>query len=293
MTDEKIRSADELLFQEESKRMGVTPPPMPEVPKQDLQKTKDEEPTPEEVKPTESLEAEEAEKAPEEHAEKEEIQASDDSLETDDYGNPVSKGKTYTEEEVQRMIRERLARGRNTEQQAQVQEVAADFKADPESDESWETQLGAFVENKINELAQKKEQQHWKQQEETTQAEFEDKFTTGMGKYSDFHSVVGGKPISNSMMMATRSMDDPAAFLYAACKQQSAEVERIAKIQDPTAPIVAIGRLEEKMKKVRMITSAPKPAKRISGDASDKMPERSIDQLIASHAKDKMVYKRK
>ena len=171
MTDEKIRSADELLFQEESKRMGVTPPPMPEVPKQDLQKTKDEEPTPEEVKPTESLEAEEAEKAPEEHAEKEEIQASDDSLETDDYGNPVSKGKTYTEEEVQRMIRERLARGRNTEQQAQVQEVAADFKADPESDESWETQLGAFVENKINELAQKKEQQkqHDRESQQRTQ----------------------------------------------------------------------------------------------------------------------------
>ena len=30
----------------------------------------------------------------------------------DEYGNPVEKSKTYTEEEVQRMIRDRLSRGR-------------------------------------------------------------------------------------------------------------------------------------------------------------------------------------
>jgi len=296
MTVEKTRSADELIFQEETKKLGKVPPEKKiELPQSDTQESKGQEPTQEVSSDDHPVE----EKKEDTQEPQEEIQASEDAPneneEVDDYGTPIAKAKekTYTQAEVQEMIRERLARGRNSEQQQHVQEAGKDFKADPDSEESWETQLGNFVEKKISELAQKKEQENWKRQEETSQAEFEDKFANGMTKYQDFGTVVSGKPITTSMMMATRNMQDPAAFLYAACKQQPGEIERISKIQDPYAQIAEIGRLDERMKKARIISKAPPPSRKISGDATSEMPKYSIDQLINTHAKSKIMDKRK
>ena len=274
-----VKSADDIIVQEEARKLGrEIPEPAPVEAKQD---TAIEAPEPDDPEPEElPLAAEaEAEAAPE----------SDE----DAYGNKIGKPKMYSEEEVHRMIRERLQRGRQTQpEQSQVQEAAKDFQPDPESDESWETQLGTFVENKIAQIEQKKQQKAWQEQEQLSQTDFEDRFTTGMSKYQDFENVVKGKPITASMMMATRSMENPAAFLYAACKQQPDEVERIAKIQDPYAQIAEMGRLEERMKKSRVLTAAPKPAKRISGDRTDASPKHSIDSLIAQHAKDKIMITR-
>jgi hypothetical protein len=284
-----VKSADDVIVQDEARKLGKEIPVIPT-------------PVAATVEPEKAIEAPEpdvpeelpiAAKADPEAKPADATEAVEGETE-DAYGNKVAPAKMYSEEEVQRMIRERLARGRQSQpEQTQVQEAAKDFKADPESEESWEAQLGNFVENKIAQIEEKKQQSLWKERENTTQQEFEEKFTTGMGKYGDFTNVVSGKPITSSMMMATRSMEDPAAFLYAACKQQPAEIERIAKMQDPYAQIAEMGRLEERMKKSRILTAAPKPAKRISGDTTTETPKYSIDQLIATHAKDKIMNMRR
>lgn len=308
MTESKIRSADNLIVKTEAEKLGKT---IPETPSDKEQKIETKAP-PQKVE--EALLSEEAndvdigkekseEKTQEKQEEETENNAQDDSSdddndsnEVDDYGNPISKPKMYTEEEVQAMIRKRL-RDRHSEQtpqqQQEVTEAAKDFKADPASDDSWESQLAQFVEKTIKNVAEKEKNEAWKKEQAISQAEFEEKFTSGMGKYKDFETVVKGKPISNAMMMATKGMDDPAAFLYAACKQHPQELERIAKIPDHVEQIASIGRLEERMKKAKLVTTTPKPSRKISGDASDKMPERSIDQLIASHAKSKIMDKRR
>lgn len=303
-----IKSADKLIIQTENEKLGKQ---QPEPVKEDKPQQKSEVP-PSEEKPvkeeapestSDQKEEEPKEESSEERQEpqektEEQTASSDDSStdETDDYGNPVSKGKLYTEEQVQKMIRDRLARGRmanqSPEQSQQVQEAARDFKADPESSESWETQLEGFIEKTLTKISTKQSEAEWKQKEEASQAEFEDKFTTGMTRYNDFRDVVSNKPITNSMMLATRSMQDPAAFIYAACKQHPAEVERIAKIQDPVTQIAEIGRLEERMKKAKTITKAPAPAKKVTGDMSDAMPVKSVDQLIQEHAKSKIMNRR-
>ncbi len=299
--ENRTRSADDLIVAEEARKLGQpTPEPVRKPPEQKEDNNIPEETTQEE---TPDYQAEPEEETVEQQETKSEQQSSEDtstgdapsSENVDEYGNPVGKQKTYTEEEVQAMIRKRL-RDKHADpagQQQAVQQAAQDFKADPESEESWEKQLGDFVEKKINDLSVKKQQQAWHEAEQQSQADFESKFTTGMQKYGDFENVVSGKPITTSMMMATRSMQDPAAFLYAACKQQPAEIERIAKIADPYAQVAEIGRLEERMKKARVITSAPRPATRISGDTTSEQPKQSIDELINSHAKSKIMGNRK
>lgn len=300
MTESKIRSADNLIVKTEAEKLGKT---IPETPNVETKETKEPSLKPEEkAHDDEAIAAHSDKEEPEESTQEKPEQAIEDNDaseepsegEVDDYGNKIDKPKMYTEEEVQAMIRKRL-RDRHSEQtpqqEQQVTDAAKDFKADPASDDSWESQLAQFVEKTIKSVAEKERQQEWKKQEAVSQAEFEDKFTTGMSKYKDFEAVVAGKPISNAMMMATKGMDDPAAFLYAACKQHPQELERIAKIPDHVQQIASIGRLEERMKKAKLVTTTPKPSRKISGDASDKMPERNIDQLINSHAKSKNVYR--
>jgi|GEM_PF-2382053 len=281
-----VKSADNLIIQEEAKKLGRELPPL--IPEKAIEAPVAEDPV-DPKDPAPEAEPAQLPLAAESEAEAE-AEAEEDG--EDPYGNKVSPPKMYSEEEVQRMIRERLARGKQNPDQAQVDEAARDFKADPESEESWETQLGDFVEKKIAQIEHKKQQTVFQEKEIATQAQFEEKFSTGMSKYNDFQNVVSGKPITAGMMMATRTMENPAAFIYAACKQQPAEVERIAKIQDPYAQCAEMGRLEERMKKARILSNAPKPGKRVSGDRTDNMPKQSIDQLIAAHAKDKIMITR-
>ena len=88
------------------------------------------------------------------------------------------------------------------------------------------------------------------------------------------------------MTVATRSLKDPAAFIYAAAKRNPEELARIANLSDPYAQMVEIGRLEERMRKNKSTTSAPKPLGRATDDglvrhkkAEPKEP--SIEQMIA------------
>lgn len=210
----------------------------------------------------------------------------------DEYGNPLAKPRMYTEEELQQRIKDRL-RGRYAEQPTiqQTQQAAKDFTPDPNSEESWETQLESFVEKTIEKRQQKLNQQAWQQQEQARQAEFEGKFTAGMGKYADFNEVVGKATITDGIMMAARALDNPASFVYAASKLHPQELSRIAQISDPYAQAAEVGRLHERMVKSRnAVSKAAKPLEVPKGDVPQNQYVRpSIDQLIDQHARQKRV----
>jgi hypothetical protein len=236
--------------------------------------------------------------APKEEPQAEDEQSADSAVDgspIDEYGNPVEKPKTYTEEEVQRMIRDRLSRGKHAEQptQQQVQKDVEGFKADPNSEDAWEVQLEQFIEKTIDKRQQKQTEAQWKQQEAQKQVEFETKFTSGMGKYQDFHQVVSGKPITDAMMMATRGMENPAAFIYAACKLKPGEIARIAAIADPSEQMVDIGRLDAQMRKEHAkVSAAPKPVQAVKGDMPVKQNDMpSLETRIHQYAKQKFARK--
>ena len=111
-----------------------------------------------------------------------------------------------------------------------------------------------------------------------------------MSKYSDFVEVVGSKPITNDMMKGIRGLKNPVAFLYAAAKQQPAELDRISKIQDPYQQAAEMGRLHEKMVKTRPHSSnASKPLIPKSADVADSAPMKvSIEDRIYQYGKEKI-----
>lgn len=293
-----IHSADDLIVKMEAEKLGKVIPEAPAIEKQPQAEDKLSEPE----KPTEDLsedragdkEHNEEEKSQEEDntsEEEKDLSASDESSddELDEYGTKVGKPKLYTEEEVQSMIRKRL---KDRHESKDVQDATKEFTPDPNSEESWETQLDAFIDRRLESREKEARDKEWKREEEITQADYEIRFTEGMGKYKDFKQVVANKPLTNAMMLATRSMKDPAAFVYAASKQHPKELERISQIKDVVHQATEIGRLEERMKKARIIPQSPPPSKKIKGDASSEMPQVSIDQRIAQHAKDRVMSRR-
>jgi hypothetical protein len=215
----------------------------------------------------------------------------------DEYGNEKAAAKMFSEDEVNERInqavRDRLSRfERNNSApqpptQAQATQAAQGFEYDSGSADSWQTQLEAFVEQTVSKMSQKQAYQSSQAREQMAQQEFESKFTQGMSKFTDFKDVVGSQPISDDMVRATRTMKDPAAFLYAAAKRAPQELQRISNLSDPYAQIAEIAKLEEKMKRTKPATSAPKPVSRTSGDRavphkSDR--ESSIEDMIANDA---------
>lgn len=294
-----IHSADDLIIKMEAEKLGKA---IPEIPSAEAKKTEapDSVPEVESKAPSASEEiADEPEAPKEEKAQQSEEQAEEpnnttseasDGEEVDEYGTKIGKPKLYTEEEVQSMIRKRLRdRHQDGQSNVEVQQAAKEFQPDPNSEESWEGQLEEFIDKTIQKRENKRVNEEWKRQEEATQVDFEIKFTEGMGKYNDFKQVVANKPITNAMMLATRSMKDPAAFVYAASKQHPKELERISQIKDVVTQATEIGRLEERMKKARIISSSPKPSQKIKGDTSSEMPQLSIESRIAAHAKSKIM----
>jgi len=190
------------------------------------------------------------------------------------------------------MIRDRLSRGQAAQNATpqQVQQAASDFTPDPNSSDPWEVQLEDFIDKTIEKRTKKLSEKQWREQEDRIQQDFEAKFSAGISKYPDWSKTVQGKPITDAMMMATRSMNDPAAFIYAASKLQPKELERIATLRDPYQQATEIGRLEERMKKARTgVSQAAKPLSATKGDVSDSTPvKRSVDDLIRIHAKSKL-----
>ncbi len=212
----------------------------------------------------------------------------------DEYGNPTAKPRTYTEEEhrneVERIVRERLARVRQPEQpqptRQEAKKASEDFQPDPNSEESWEVQLESFIEKTIDKRQSRYAEQEWRQQEAQRQAEFESKFNAGMGKYQDFHQAVSGKPFTNEMMLAMRALPDPAAFAYATSKIHLPELERISRIKDPYAVSAEIGRLHERMvREKKAVSQAARPLEAAKGDMPSGVPRQpSIEERIHQYA---------
>ncbi len=215
-----------------------------------------------------------------------------DTQEIDDYGNPKAAPRTYTEEEVNerinKAVRDRLARERGNQtpaEQAATQAKAAEFEYDPDSKESWQSQLEQFVEKTVSKMGQKEAQRKQQERDMQAQQEFQERFTNGMDRFGDFKEVVGAQPISDPMTYALRGMKDPAAFIYAASKRAPQEIQRISRLEDPYAQMVEMGKLEERMRKQPMTTKAPRPVTRTTEDLSSapqkKKTEPSIEDLIA------------
>lgn len=214
--------------------------------------------------------------------------------EYDEYGN-----EKETENEA---IRERLARQARKHQveidalraqlaqqgaSREVQQAAKDFEYDPEAKGDWQQQLAHFVKQTVHSMTREQEEANVREQESQSHREFETKFREGMNKFDDFRDVISGLPfeISNPMTIATRAMTDPAAFLYAAAKRQPQELERISKLKDPYVQMTEMGKLEERMRRNKPTTKAPRPLSRSNDDgampAPKKNKEPTIEELIA------------
>ena len=195
-------------------------------------------------------------------------------VEQDEYGN--------TQEPENEAIRERLSRQakkHETELNALrqqllqqnaapvVQQAAKDFEYDPNASGDWKQQLASFVKQTVHSMNEEQTQSVNREKEQQIQREFESNFGNGMQKFEDFSEVVGSQPIDDAMTMALRGMNDPAAFIYAASKRQPQELERISKLRDPYARMVEMGKLEERMRKNKPVTKAPRPIERTPNDS--------------------------
>ena len=133
-------------------------------------------------------------------------------------------------------------------------------------------------------IERSKKQQRQAQEQQAEQA-FRQKFTQGMERFSDFREVVGKLPMHDDMTMALRGMNDPTAFIYAAAKRQPGEIERISKLPDPYARMVEMGKLEERMRRNKATTKAPRPLGRTKEDTTarvtPKQKEMTGDDLLA------------
>jgi hypothetical protein len=216
----------------------------------------------------------------------------DDKLETespiDEYGNPVEKTKTYTEEDLQRIVRERLARSKYESQQ-QSQQQTSQPKEETQTEDDWEKELNKRIDQRVESREKEYRDQLWKEKQYKKHMEWEDKFNSDMNKYPDFKEVVSGKPITDDMLIATKTLNNPGSFIYAASKLHAQELERISKIDDPDSQKFEIGRLHERMIKERKsATSTGKPLDPPKGDLPEKhINQPSIESRINDYAKSK------
>lgn len=201
--------------------------------------------------------------------------------EVDEYGTEIAKPeKVYTKAEVEAMIRDRVSRMKQGELQSQP--PALQPEPQPITEGDWEAQLESFIDHTLSKREQKIQEHQWQQKAQEVQAQFEIKFNEGVAKYPDFETVVYGKSLTPEMVLATRGMNDPAAFIYAAAKTQGKELERIASIGDTMVQAVEMGQLAERMRKARsQVSQAPRPISAPKGDVSEKVERtRNIDDQI-------------
>lgn len=238
------------------------------------------------------IESEDSEQDQEEEAKP---QTKEPEPEQDEYGNEVPKAKTYSEEDVQRMIRERLARVKQPqqqqEQQQQPKKQEGEFQFDENSELGWQEQLESFVERVADKRDQKRAEREMQDRDHREREAFENKFHQGMSRYPDFIDTMQDKNVSDAMVMATSVMNDPAAFLYAAAKKFPEELNRISKLTNPFQQATEMGKLDERMKKAKVTTKATKPIESERSDVIEKVreqPTRDIDRMIQRDAKNKM-----
>lgn len=215
----------------------------------------------------------------------------DEGFEEDEYGNKkerMSKGmkdrldrkeKQHQREIEQRdfelqQLRQQLA---NQGASTQVQKAAADFEYNPDDNATWQQQLQDFVKQTVTNMHSDEQKKTREIQEQTAQREFHQKFNKGMERFDDFRKVVGSQPIDDAMTLSLRGMSDPTAFIYAASKRHPQEIERISKLPDPYARMVEMGKLEERMRRNKPTTKAPRPLGRTKEDSTTKVQPKQKD----------------
>ncbi len=204
----------------------------------------------------------------------------------DEYGNE--------QEPENEVIRERLARQARKHQaeidslraqlaqqgaSAQVQQAAKEFEYNPDDEGNWQQQLASFVKQTVSSMNREQQEVQQRQHEVQAQHAFESKFRDGMNRFDDFREVISSLPceITDPMTLATRSMDNPAAFLYAAAKRHPQELDRISKLRDPYGQMMEMGKLEERMRKGKTLTKAPRPLGRTPEDSTVKTKPKEKD----------------
>lgn len=213
--------------------------------------------------------------------------------ETDDYGNPRATSKTYTEDEVSEIVRKRLARF----ERAQGMQQPAQPQAQQQYQNPYTTQqtappgdlsdVDAFLEERLTTIQMKYVQQQETAQRQIEERAFEEKFINGAQRFNDFREIVVAQKVTDHMAQALKGIEDPSAFIYAASKRAPEELARISQMKEPYAQIVAMGKLEEKLKRSPNITSAPKPIERARGDVYTEQNTRQMngDELLVMDEK--------
>lgn len=167
----------------------------------------------------------------------------------------------------------------------EMQQAVQDFEYDPNDEAGWKDQLANFVRQTIAHDEKVKIEKQRQEEEQQEFQEFRGRFEKGMNRFDDFLEVVGEHPIDSAMTAALRSIQDPAAFLYAVAKRSPQELERISKLKSPHQRHAEIIRLEERMRKTKTPTKAPRPLGRAQDDASipesKNKKEETIEDLIA------------
>lgn len=243
----------------------------------------------EEVEPEETPDEVESELEPEETPEEpeEEPETRKKEPEVDEYGNEKEPENEVIRERLKKQAKKFQAeidelRAQLSSQGAsrEVQQAAKDFEYDPDSSGDWQQQLASFVKQTVQSMTREQEEAKTRQQEQEVQRAFEGKFRDGMNRFDDFKEVVGGLDfqITDAMTLATRAMDNPAAFLYAAAKRNPQELERISKMRDPYAQMTEMGKLEERMRKNKPLTKAPRPLGKTTEDATVKPKAKEVDK---------------
>ena len=283
-----ISSIDELLMGGSTSQNPMSPEEKMQEAPEEVEELESNEPEHEEEPETEDNEESRHEDESEEHDDKPEPKKKE--VEVDEYGNEKEPDNEVIRERLKKQA-ESMSRKHQAEidqlraQLAQqgaapaVQKAAQDFEYDPTARGDWQQQLASFVKQTVNSMTQEQEESKSRQQEAQIQAEFEGKFRNGMERFDDFRDVIDALPfeISNPMTLATRSMDNPAAFLYAAAKRHPQELERISKLRDPYAQMTEMGKLDERMRKNKPTTKAPRPLGRTQEDATTKTKPKEKD----------------
>lgn len=283
-----ISSIDDLLMGGNTSQQPMAPEEQYQDKPEPVDEYEDDIPDNDEYSPEEDLGTDESSgdeseaDEPERHAEEE-----------DEYGNKkerMSKGMKdrldRKEKQHQREVEQRdheiaMLRANLSNQGAsrEVQQATKDFEYDPDASGNWQQQLANFVRQEVSSMSRETEQEKARQHDADVQQEFEIKFRKGITHFDDFKEVISSLPceISNPMTLATRSMDNPAAFLYAAAKRHPQDLERISKIKDPYGQMMEMGKLEERMRKNKPTTKAPRPLGRTQEDATTKSKPKDRD----------------
>src|SRR5690606_4652462 len=198
--------------------------------------------------------------------------------------------KRFTEDEVnERINRAAGERYERFERNSQGAAPKPDNQEAAQGEEQCQEQLTTCVESTVSNLSVKQQGEEAQLREQQARAEFEQKIISGRQRFKDYDAVVTGAPVSQPMLEASRGLDDPAAFWYTAQKRAPDDVKAISQMENAYAQMIAIGKLDDKLRAQKKITSTPKPIQKVTGGVSGKdSRELTIEEQIERSNKERL-----